>query len=174
MGLFNFFKPRRLENVKPLYNHIITRIREPAFYQDFIADDFEGRYELLMLHIYLVLRALRAQGEGRGKGQDLFDLFFGDMDQVLREMGVGDLSVGKKIRKMAEAFYGRTAAYDEAFSSGDLAAVIGRNFFPDSEVTDARAKQIKHFVSYIEALETALRDQEDLFKGNPFLEVHYS
>ena len=113
-------------------------------------DSFDGRFDLLAAHVHLVLRRLRSDGVARDDiGQELFDLFFRDMDQAMREAGVGDLGVGKKIRKMAQAYYGRAAAYDEALGKAApaedtedrraaLVEVLRRNLHPETpEAADA-------------------------------------
>ena len=102
------------------------------FYADWgVPDTLDGRFDMISLHAFLVLDRLK--GTEQAFRQGLVDEFFADMDRSLREMGVGDLSVGKKVRKMAEVFYGRVAAYDQALAGPDgaLEAAIARNVFPD-------------------------------------------
>ena len=114
------------------YEAIVAAARHPAFYARWgVADTLDGRFDMIALHTYLVLDRLKgAEADFR---QALVDEFFRDMDNSLRELGVGDLSVSKKVRKMAEVFYGRVAAYDAALAGeGDaLVSAIGRNVFPD-------------------------------------------
>lgn len=109
----------------------------PAFYAEFgVADQLEGRFDLLVLHLHLVIRRLSASGEPQaGKiAQGLFDTFFHDMDRTLRAIGVGDMSVGKKVKDMVRAYYGRCAAYEEALASGgDLIAAILRNVYAGAD-----------------------------------------
>lgn len=99
-----------------LYGIAVARAREPAFYRDFgVPDTIEGRFEMICFHVFLILRRLRgraADGVESDLGQAVFDLMFADMDQSLREIGVGDLSVGRKVKTMAQALYGRIVAYD--------------------------------------------------------------
>ena len=114
------------------YEAIVAAARHPAFYAQWgVADTLDGRFDMVALHTYLVLDRLK--GVEPAFRQDLVDEFFRDMDRSLRELGVGDISVGKKVRKMAEVFYGRIAAYDAALAGeGDgLVPVIARNVFPD-------------------------------------------
>jgi cytochrome b pre-mRNA-processing protein 3 len=114
------------------YEAIVAAARHPAFYAQWgVADTLDGRFDMVALHTYLVLDRLK--GVEPAFRQDLVDEFFRDMDRSLRELGVGDVSVGKKVRKMAEVFYGRIAAYDAALAGeGDvLVPVIARNVFPD-------------------------------------------
>ncbi|WP_245414622.1 ubiquinol-cytochrome C chaperone family protein [Aestuariivirga litoralis] len=106
--------------------------RHPAFYAQWgVPDTLDGRFDMIALHTFLVLDRLK--GVEADFRQRLVDEFFSDMDRSLRELGVGDISVGKKVRKMAEVFYGRVAAYDAALAgeTGALAAALARNVFPD-------------------------------------------
>lgn len=106
---------------------------QSPFYRDCgVPDTVDGRFDLIVLHTYIVLDRLRAEGEaGRKLSQQLFDTLFDDMDRSLREMGVGDLSVGKHVKRMASGFYGRMKAYDEARAAGDeaLAEALRRNVY---------------------------------------------
>lgn len=139
MVLSLFRKDPRRQTAVSLYEKIVAQSRQPGFYAVHGAPDTpEGRFELLTLHVYLVLRRLKGAGAEADKlSQALFDVFFRNMDDSLREMGVGDLSVGKKIRKMAEAFYGRVGAYEEGLgpqgSATSLAEAIARNVFETAE-----------------------------------------
>lgn len=114
-----------------LYARAVAQARAPEFYRAGVPDTFDGRFDLLMLHVFLLVRRFRREGErGRAIAQALFDAAFDDMDRTLREMGVGDLGVPRRIKAMARAFYGRAAAYDEALDAdGDegLRAALGRN-----------------------------------------------
>jgi cytochrome b pre-mRNA-processing protein 3 len=115
------------------YAAIVAAARHPLLYAECgVEDSLDGRFDMIALHAFLVLDRLK--GADAAFRQALVDELFQDMDRSLREMGVGDLSVGKKVRKMAEVFYGRIAAYDRALAGpeGELAAAIARNVFPDS------------------------------------------
>jgi len=127
-----FRSPRLRAGTQAVYETIVAQSRQPWLYRDFgVPDNVTGRYDMISLHMCLVLHALRRTGEGPGKfSQALFDLFFKDMDRSLREMGVGDIAVPKRISKMGGAFYGLLAAVtphlDEKNASG-LTEVIKRN-----------------------------------------------
>jgi len=114
------------------------------------------------MYAFLFLRRLKNQGETASEvGQLLFDGIFSDLDQNLREMGVGDLGIAKRVRKMASAFYGRTAAYDEALDGYSenpqtLEMAVKRNMFPDCEEADG-ARMI---AAYMVSCDLALRAQE--------------
>lgn len=124
-----------------LYVVIAEAARRPVFYRDFgVPDTPEGRYDLLSLHVILVLRRLKQEKEATAAfAQLLFDVMFRDVDDTLREMGVGDLKVGKKVREYAEAFFGRAMAYEVALEGeGDLQDALSRNLF-DVESTPMAA-----------------------------------
>ncbi|TRO94513.1 ubiquinol-cytochrome C chaperone [Glycocaulis profundi] len=130
-----------------LYDQTVAAARRPGFYGDGgVEDSVDGRFDLIVLHASLVMRRLREGGEaGQGAAQALFDRMFDDMDAALREMGVGDTSVGKKIKKMAEAFYGRASAYDTALKSGSrdaLKAALWRNVFAEASEHEAAADRL--------------------------------
>jgi cytochrome b pre-mRNA-processing protein 3 len=117
---------------RPLYEAIVAAARHPVPYASWqVPDTVQGRFDMIILHLFLVLGRLK--GEDDALAQTLVDDFFADMDRSLREMGVADISVGKKVRKMAEATYGRLLAYEKAADAGaaELAAAIARNLFPD-------------------------------------------
>ena len=117
-GLFKTAKWRQQARI--LYTVISAVSREPALYLTFgVPDTVEGRFESLSLHVSLVLRRLKAlPPPALDVSKDLVDLFFGDLDSALRELGVGDLSVGKKIKLLAQAFYGQAKALDAALAPG--------------------------------------------------------
>lgn len=96
-----------------LYTAILTASRQTVLYQQpgGVPDTVEGRFELLCLHLWVVLRVL---GQGSKTGQTLFNIFCADLDASARELGVGDLSVGKKVKAMVAVFYGRALQYDAA------------------------------------------------------------
>jgi cytochrome b pre-mRNA-processing protein 3 len=133
-------------SIAALYGAIVAQARNPGFYLEYgVPDTPEGRFELIVLHLALVCRRLgRAQGpdqaSARAVSQAVFDMFCRDMDHNLREMGVSDLGVPKKMQKLGEAFYGRLDAYDRALADAgdeDLAAAVRRNVF--GEVLGERA-----------------------------------
>ena len=158
-----FRRDPQAATIAALYGAIVAQARNPAFYLGFgVPDTAEGRFELIVLHLALVCRRLGqgAEGPDRAAGQALsqaiFDTFCRDMDHNLREMGVGDLTVPKKMQKLGEAFYGRLDAYDLALAAaadGDLAAALGRNVLP----AGAPASAAHRLAGYVRA---AARDLE--------------
>jgi len=133
--MFRWFAPTSREaNIDSLYGTIVAQARNPAFYQSYgVPDTVTARLEMIMLHAILVLRRLKDHtGSGRELGQRLFDRFCQDMDDNMREMGVGDLAVPGKMRLIGEAFYGRQAAYTAALAAphaDGLAEALARNVF---------------------------------------------
>ena len=115
-----------------LYCAVVAAARSPAFYAELgVPDTLDGRFDLVGLHAFLLIRRLRAlPAPGAALAQAVFDAMFSDMDMNLREMGVGDMSVGKKVKQMWEAFHGRAAAYQAALENPDAAeleAALARN-----------------------------------------------
>jgi cytochrome b pre-mRNA-processing protein 3 len=132
------------EEMYELYGKIVAQARLPYFYTKLgVPDSVDGRFELVTLHSFLVLRQLKGQSEEQhDAGQALFDVMFEDMDLSLREMGAGDMGVGKRVKLMVQAFYGRVASYEKGLlgSAGVLEAALERNVYAtvDSEVDHAR------------------------------------
>ncbi len=141
---FNHFRrPRTFPRgtIEAIYGMIVTQAREPLFYRDLgVPDTVNGRFDLLVLHLWMVLRRLRPIAGGPELSQALFDRFCDDMDANLREMGVGDLTVPKRMQAFGEAFYGRSAAYDLALAAGaePLAQALCKNILNGQRIEKAR------------------------------------
>ncbi len=140
MGLGRLLKPRRtLQAGRALYQGCVVQAREPALYLSLSAPDtVEGRFELYTLHVVLLLHRLKRNGRpAADTAQALFDDYLQGLDDALREMGVGDLGVGKRMRRLGEAFYGRAKSYDEALEALPdttlLNAVIARTVLAGGE-----------------------------------------
>lgn len=115
-----------------LYGSSVAQARWPLLYETYrVADTLAGRFEMLVLHVFLLLDRLKQEGEaGRKIGQALMEALFTAMDDDLREMGVGDLTVPKKMHQAASAFFGRAKAYEDALANdaaGVLEAALLRN-----------------------------------------------
>lgn len=156
MGGFGFgwFGRGRTERAGyEMYGAAVAAARQPYYYTELGAPDtLDGRFDLVGLYAFLLIRRLtaepkRQQESGPTLAQAIFDAMFNDMDVNLREMGVGDLSVGKKVRVMWEAFHGRSLAYDGALKEGkaELAAALARNLWP-GEPENAAATRLAHIV----------------------------
>jgi cytochrome b pre-mRNA-processing protein 3 len=165
---FNHFRKPRMPSrgtIEAIYGMIVTQAREPLFYRDLgVPDTVNGRFDLLVLHLWMVLRHIRPLAGGTDLSQALFDRFCDDMDANLREMGVGDLTVPKRMQAFGEAFYGRAAAYDLASSAGrePLAQALCKNILNGEGIEKARRLAI-----YAEAAIAALAglDEAALLRG---------
>lgn len=147
------------ESALGLYSTAVVQARRPDLYIDFaVPDSLDGRFDMVSLHVFLVLRRLRGEGPAaQPLSQALTNLMFDDMDQSLREMGVGDTGVGKRVRQMAEAFYGRVAAYDAALSGAPeaLESALIRNVYrgdaPEAERVAGLADYVRRRLAVLEA-----------------------
>jgi cytochrome b pre-mRNA-processing protein 3 len=141
---FNHFRKPRVAprgTIEAIYGMIVTQAREPLFYRNLgVPDTVNGRFDLLVLHLWMVLRRLKSIEGGTETCQALFDRFCDDMDANLREMGVGDLTVPKRMQAFGEAFYGRSAAYDLALAGGaeQLALALDKNILNGAHLENAR------------------------------------
>nr|WP_315049984.1 ubiquinol-cytochrome C chaperone family protein [uncultured Brevundimonas sp.] len=128
-----------------LYAFAVTQARQPGFYTARgVADRIDSRFELYTLHVLLLVLRLRDEGAGEGEeaAQALFNAYVSALDHVLRELGVGDVSVGKKMRKLGEALYGRMKAYEGPLRAGDatvLAGALARNVYETEDADAARS-----------------------------------
>ena len=158
--IFHLFRPvPQPDNLASLYGMIVAQGREPAFYRSYgVPDTVNGRLEMIMLHVILLVRRLeREPAAVRSLGQGLFDAFCRDMDASLREMGVGDLAVPRKMREIGEAFYGRQAAYAAALAApedGPLSQALARNVFA------AAADGAHRLAGYVREAERELAAQD--------------
>lgn len=135
--LFGRRKSGNREVVDAVYGEIVAAARQPVFYAQWgVPDTPLGRYEMLSAHLFLVLRRLReATPAGKELAQELTDEFFKDVEHSIRELGIGDAGVPKRMKKLARMFYGRVGAYDSALATDDeaaFAAALRRNVRPDA------------------------------------------
>lgn len=142
---------RSAENrtIGALYGMIVAQARSEAFYADYgVPDTVQGRFDLIVLHLVLLLsRLARENGPGRSFGQRLFDAFCRDLDDNLREMGVGDLAVPKQMRRFGAAFYRRQAAYLAALNvpdERDFEKALARNIFQVVGIDDRAARLARY------------------------------
>jgi len=149
LRLFGFSKLRRADRHErvgfELYGAAVAAARDPFFYADLgVPDTLDGRFDLISLHAFLVIHRLQdAPDPGPALAQAVFDAMFSDMDISLREMGVSDLSIGKRVRAMWEAFHGRSRSYAEALRSDDpaaLEAALARNVWRGTAPADAATR----------------------------------
>ena len=155
-----FRRKHDTDTARRLYVRIVAQAREPAFYARLdVADTVDGRFDMVALHTILVLRRLKRDRAATARlAQSLFDVFFADMDQNLRTMGVGDLSVGRTVKGMAKLFYGRVSAYDEGLNVGErvLADALARNLYRGAGV---EKRAVEAMVDYVRREADALERQ---------------
>lgn len=115
------------------FQRVVEQARQRVFYTDFgVPDTVDGRFEMLCLHAFLYLHRLKAERPAAARiSQRFFDRMFADFDRGLRELGTGDLRVGREVKRMAQAFYGRIRAYEEGLAAGNgmLRDALARNLF---------------------------------------------
>lgn len=160
--LKNLFKPRSGPRIgDDLYAKAVAQARNPAFYTRLgVADRIDARFELYTLHVLLLVLRLRDEGtaQGRDAAQAVFDVYVSALDHALREEGVGDVSVGKKMRKLGEAVYGRMNAYEAPLRAGDVAILgeaMARNVY-----ADVQAEHAARLADYALASRSALGEQD--------------
>lgn len=159
---FDHFRKPPLQvrrTIETIYGMIVTQAREPLFYRELgVADTVDGRFDVLVLHLWVVLRRMKTMENGVLLSQGLFDRFCEDMDGNLREMGVSDLKVPKRMQAFGEAFYGRSVAYDLAVAEGQeaLAVALRKNVLDSGQIENAR-----RLATYTEAAISALTRLDD-------------
>jgi cytochrome b pre-mRNA-processing protein 3 len=160
MILKQLFKGREKREER-LYGAIVAAARHVRFYETMgVADTIEGRFEMIVLHLFLVLNRLKGEGV-EDLRQRLTDEFFSDMDRSLRELGVSDVTVGKKVRKIAESYYGRVIAYDKALLANPdiLQETISGNIYPVGAPESSTMAMAEYFSSAVKLLGTIPLEQ---------------
>ena len=151
------------------YQRVVEQARNPMFFKEFgVPDTLDGRFELICLHAFLYLHRLKSeQPQSAMVSQTFFDTMFADMDRGVREIGTGDLSVGRHVKRMAQGFYGRIRAYQDGLARDDdaaLSAALARNLFG---TIDESAGSLAAMVDYTRSAAAQLADQSalDLIDG---------
>lgn len=142
------------------YGLVVEQSRRPEFYTVLgVPDTLDGRFEVICLHAFLYLHRLKAErAVAASLGQEFFDTMFADFDRSLREIGTGDLSVGRQVKRMAEAFYGRIRAYEDGLAGGDAAlpSALARNLYGTAAASD---EQLVRITAYLRREVTNLAGQ---------------
>jgi len=144
---------KRRQAAVRLATALVARARDPIFFTKFnVPDTIDGRFDLVALHAFLVLDRLEASGR-RDLSQALIDAVFAGFDEGLRDLGAGDIGMGRRMKKIANAFYGRLNAYRSATGQVALAAALLRNLYRGDAVNEASAREL---VMYAESARAAL------------------
>ncbi len=146
-----------------IYNAIVEQARRPQFYESFdVPDTIDGRFDLIVLHAGMYLPRLKAvRTEGKALAQAAFDQMFVNFEHNLRELGVGDMGVPRRVKGMLSAFYGRVTAYDTAIKGGDLEALraaLHRNVYRGGDVAQPKLHAL---ATYVRAAHEALKAADD-------------
>ncbi len=149
------------ETATELYGNVVTQARNPVFYAEMgIPDTLEGRYEMVAMHLALVLERLRAEGEaGKALSRETIETFVADMDGSMRELGVGDLKVPKKVKSAAAGLYARADAFRQALSNeanGSAACALDAAIARFTLGTDGGDVRAAGFASYYRSATAAL------------------
>ena len=157
-------------STRDLYQRIVAQARVPLFYARYgVPDTPLGRFEMIALHAFLVMRRLKREGAAEAEvSQALFDLMFADVDRNLREMGIGDLGVGRRVKTLAKGFYGCIRAYESGLDAGTpgdaLEAALARNLYAGSPPEAAMLAAVADYVRR-EDRALLLRRAEDVMAG---------
>ncbi len=174
MTMFDFLSKKKKLNISAhkLFSKVIEQSRDTFFYTDLdVEDSLDGRFDLMAIHMTLVIEKLDNNQDNADAGQikrHLQEIMFDNLDLTLREIGVGDLGVGKKIKVMAEAFYGRMTTYQKLFKNKDveqMSLAIGRNLYRGHDVNKIILSKIS---SYVYGQVTHINNQsiQDILDGN--------
>lgn len=148
-----------------VYVRLVEQARQPFFYEECgVADTIDGRFDVIVLHIFLLSQRLK--NESPDFIRAVWEVFFADMDRSLREMGASDTGIGKRIKKMVQAFYGRIDSYEKTIDNlAEFTDSLRRNIYRNTEVSE---KQIEELTSYITKNVNNLKIQrlENLTCGN--------
>ena len=156
------------------YRRVVEQARQPIFFIHYgVPDTLDGRFELICVHAFLYLHRLKGEPPPATRlCQSFFDEMFADFDRALREMGTGDLSVAKHVKRMARAFYGRIRAYEEGLAGNELAlgAALARNVFGTVSESTRFAGLMAHYVRST-VRELRLQSAAELLAGHILFEA---
>jgi len=153
------------ETYRSLYAAIVSTGRDPAWYHAGAPDTLDGRFDMIAAVLAHVLMRMESAVNGRAAGVHLVELFVDDMDPQLRQLGIGDLVVGKQVGKMMSALGGRIAAYREACADpAGLADPLRRNLWRGTPTDDAVVDRVAHMLSAF-ALDLAAATDDELVEG---------
>lgn len=151
--MFRYLQQRKAlkKQAHDLYGKAVGNARQPFFYTDLgVPDSFDGRFEVVALHCAMIIHGLNKAGETK-QAQALFDVFFKNMEQTLREQGVGDVGIVKHMKRMMQGFNGRAQHFEMALKNKDRGALIEalkRNVY--GTVKSPKAADVENLAAYVE------------------------
>lgn len=154
------------EQIHRVYVALVEQSRKPYFYtQCQVEDTVDGRFDMIVLHLSLLLDRIEQEKPNGAEAftQELMEVFFADMDRSLREMGASDTGIGKRIQKMAQAFFGRLKAYQDAGNEEALVEAIGRNVYREKPGNETPARLL---AAYMMRNREHLHSAGDLMQGS--------
>lgn len=157
----------KAQAARALYDALVARSRAPIFYTAFaVPDTIDGRFDSLTLHAFAVMAALKSLGpEGEKLGTDLASVIFAGFDESLRELGVGDFGISRRMKAMGGAFYGRLEVYGGAASKTALAEAILRNLYRGEAPHRPEAEAMAHYIGLVR--QALLAQTGALLQGKP-------
>lgn len=158
-----WFQPSStIHQAHALYIALVGQARQPFFYEKLqVPDTLDGRFDMIVLHVFLITQRLKPRH--RELANQIIDVMMDDMDRSLREVGVGDMSVGKKVKHMADALNGRMQIYGEAIEDdAALRDALTRNVYRGQEVNEANISAISHYVQ--QAHKTLTTQSDDMIE----------
>lgn len=174
--MFDWWKNRAQDRARAqkLYGAVVTLARTPSFYSEFgIPDTPEGRFEMVALALFLVLERLKSSSRSQGLIQTAIEAFVTDMDDCMREMGVGDLVVPKRVKRAAAAFYERSGDYRTPLAAKDaagLAQALGRHAFAGAGQPEQALKLARLVLQFDAAL--AAEPDDSILEGSALAWSH--
>lgn len=152
--LRSIFSDASKREAQEVYIALVQQSRKPFFYTTCeVPDTLDGRFEVILLHIFLMLRLFKRQGGREALSRLLLECLFDDMDRSLREMGVGDMGVGKRVKTMSRAAYGRLEAYTQAFEDdGALSEALVRNVYRGAAIAPAALAALRDYMRNYEGV----------------------
>lgn len=136
----------RRQWAQEILTELSARARAPVFFEKLnVADTIDGRFDLVVLHAFLVLERLSGEGR-RDLAQAFLDVLFVSFDEGLRDLGAGDIGMGRRMKSMANAFYGRLDAYRKATGEEALAAAVWRNVYRQGEGSEGSARKLARYM----------------------------
>ena len=144
----SFFSGAARREAQELYIALVQQSRKAFFYTECaVPDTLDGRFEIILLHVFLKLSALKAEGARPQLSRYLLESLYNDMDRNLREMGVGDMGVGKRVKTMSRAAYGRLEAYTQAQpDDAQMEAALRRNVYRGADVAPEPVRKLLNYI----------------------------